>query len=73
MQNFDEKALAARWLMSPRTLQQWRWKGEGPRYLKIGGRVIYPLDAVKAYEASHLHQSTTGPLPNTPEADEDAR
>ncbi len=29
--------LAERWRISPRTLKQWRWRGIGPRYLKIGG------------------------------------
>ena len=41
MQHLDQKHLAERWLISPRTLEQWRWQGRGPRYLKIGGRVVY--------------------------------
>ncbi|MEM6489762.1 MAG: helix-turn-helix domain-containing protein [Pseudomonadota bacterium] len=55
--------LAERWQISPRTLEQWRWRGVGPRYLKIGGRVIYPVGFVEAYEAAHVHQNTVGPLP----------
>lgn len=39
--HLDQTALAARWLISPRTLEQWRWQGRGPRYLKIGRRVVY--------------------------------
>ena len=35
-----------------RTLANWRSTGEGPRYTKIGGRVLYPVDAVKAWEES---------------------
>lgn len=35
-----------------RTLANWRSTGEGPRYTKIGGRVLYPLDAVKDWEQS---------------------
>lgn len=35
-----------------RTLANWRSTGEGPRYTKIGGRVLYPVDAVKTWEAS---------------------
>ncbi|MGG7565007.1 helix-turn-helix transcriptional regulator [Rhodovulum sp. DZ06] len=62
MQNLTQDQLAARWAISPRTLEQWRWRGVGPRYLKIGGRVIYPLDEVEAYEAARLHQNTAGPL-----------
>ena len=62
MDGFTQNQLAARWKHSPRTLEQWRWKGIGPRYLKIGGRVIYPLEEVEAYEAARLHQNTSGPI-----------
>lgn len=62
MTNLTQTQLAERWNKSPRTLEQWRWRGVGPRYLKIGARVIYPLDEVEAYESAHLHQNTSGPL-----------
>lgn len=62
MRHLDQNGLAQRWLISPRTLEQWRWQGRGPRYLKIGGRVIYPLSEVEAYEAARLHANTFGPL-----------
>ena len=42
--------LAARWKISHRTLERWRWAQEGPRYLKIGGRVVYRLSDVEAFE-----------------------
>lgn len=61
--SLTQDELAARWRVSPRTLEQWRWRGIGPRHLKIGGRVIYPLDEVEAFEAERLHQNTAGPLP----------
>lgn len=35
-----------------RTLANWRSTGEGPRYTKIGGRVLYPVEAVKTWELS---------------------
>jgi hypothetical protein len=62
MQHLDQNGLAERWLISPRTLEQWRWEGRGPRFLKIGGRVIYPLSEVEAYEAARIHANTFGPL-----------
>ena len=62
MPNLDQKALAARWLISERTLEQWRWQGKGPRYLKIGARVVYRLADVEAYEAARVHANTVGPL-----------
>ena len=46
--------LADRWRLSPRTLERWRWEGAGPHYLKIGGRVIYALSEVEAYEQSRV-------------------
>lgn len=50
--------LARRWRISPRTLERWRCVAHGPRYLKIGGRVVYRLDDVEAYEAQQLRTST---------------
>jgi hypothetical protein len=32
--------------MSPRTLERRRWIGDGPQFLKIGGRVIYRIEAL---------------------------
>ena len=43
--------LARRWNVSPRTLERWRWLGQGPCYLKVGGRVLYRLEDVEAFEA----------------------
>ena len=58
MQHIDQKELARRWLISPRTLEQWRWQGRGPRFLKLGGRVLYRVADVEAYEADNLHFNT---------------
>jgi hypothetical protein len=62
MRHLDQKSLAERWLVSPRTLEQWRWQGRGPRYLKIGGRVIYRLPDIEAFESRNLHANTHGPI-----------
>ena len=62
MTKLTQDQLAARWHISPRTLEQWRWRGVGPRYLKIGGRVIYPETEIERFEAKRLHQNTTGAL-----------
>jgi hypothetical protein len=61
-QHLNQSVLAERWSISVRTLEQWRWQGRGPRYLKIGGRVVYRLEDVLAYEAAHLHLNTSGPV-----------
>jgi hypothetical protein len=66
MAKYTQEELAARWHLSPRTLEQWRWLGKGPRFLKIGARVLYDETEIERYEAGNLHQCTMGPLP--PEA-----
>ena len=53
-----EFELAARWSISARTLERWRWTGEGPAFLKIGGRVVYRLEDVLAYEQARQRRST---------------
>jgi len=58
--------LAERWNLSPRTLERWRWEKIGPRYLKLGGRVVYRLEDVEAYEEQKIcdtEGSTTTQLP----------
>lgn len=52
--------LANRWRMSPRTLERWRFTGEGPRFIKLGGRVIYRLEDVIAFEDQQIRQATPG-------------
>jgi predicted site-specific integrase-resolvase len=57
--HFNQVELAARLKVSPRTLERWRWTGEGPAFLKIGGRVVYRLEDVQAYENGRRCESTT--------------
>jgi predicted DNA-binding transcriptional regulator AlpA len=63
MVKMTQEQLAERWQMSPRTLEQWRWLGKGPRFLKIGSRVLYREEDVDAWEAAQVCQNTSGPLP----------
>ena len=57
IKHINQVQLARRWSLSPRTLERWRWLGQGPQYLKIGGRIVYRLDDIEAYEAKQLHTS----------------
>jgi predicted DNA-binding transcriptional regulator AlpA len=53
---------AARFLgLSDRTLEKHRIYGTGPNYRKIGGRVVYTLDDLKAWADRGLRTSTTDP------------
>jgi hypothetical protein len=57
-QFLNQVHLARRWNISPRTLERWRWTGEGPAFLKIGGRVVYRLDDIETYERDRRCEST---------------
>ena len=59
IKHLNQIELADRWNISQRTLERWRWLGEGPAYLKIGGRVVYRLEDVEAYEAGNRRASTS--------------
>ena len=50
IRHLNQVQLSRRWSISPRTLERWRWLQQGPQYLKIGGRVVYRLDDVEAFE-----------------------
>lgn len=63
MSKMTQDQLAERWHISPRTLEQWRWLGKGPKFLKIGARVLYDEEEVETYEKAQLCQNTNGPLP----------
>ena len=64
VKHLNQIDLARRWSISPRTLERWRWLGQGPRYIKIGGRVVYRIDEIEAYEAQQTRASTAEiPLP----------
>ena len=52
LRHLTQRDLARRWCVSPRTLERWRWLGQGPAYLKLGGKIVYRLEDVEAYEAA---------------------
>lgn len=54
--------LAARWQLSPRTLQRWRLRQKGPLSCRIGRAVRYRIDDVLAFEAQHCFQDEPGIL-----------
>lgn len=44
----------------PHTLKRWRWKGYGPRAIKVGGRLFYRVTDVQAWLASLGELRTRG-------------
>ena len=41
------------------TLKLWRVKGSGPRYFKIGGRILYRRDDLDAFIERQARRSTS--------------
>ena len=52
-QHLTQTDLARRWRISPRTLERWRYLRFGPNYIKVGGRIVYLLADIQAYEQAH--------------------
>jgi Helix-turn-helix domain len=59
IKHFNQIDLARRWRVSERTLERWRWLRQGPPYLKIGGRVVYRLDDIEAFELTRSHNASS--------------
>ena len=64
--HLNQKQLADYWGVSQRTLERWRAVGWGPVFLKIGGRVVYRLEDIEAYETNCLRSSTNSNHVNQP-------
>jgi predicted DNA-binding transcriptional regulator AlpA len=54
LRHLHQNEVAHRWGISPRTLERWRWLGQGPTFLKLGGSVVYRLEDIEAFEAQQL-------------------
>ena len=46
------------------TLDNWRWQGGGPAYVKVGGRVRYRLQDLADYLDGQVRTSTSDPGPD---------
>lgn len=56
VQHLHQSAVAHRWHLSVRTLERWRWRRQGPKYIKVGGRVLYRLEDIEAFERAGAHE-----------------
>ena len=41
--------------LAPGTLQNWRSKGKGPKFIKRGNNVYYPMKSLEDYIARHTN------------------
>lgn len=56
--HLSPQALAERLGVSLRTVERWRISGEGPPFLRAGGRrVLYRVSDVERWEAGRVHAS----------------
>lgn len=57
---FTPQEVAARYegAITVRTLANWRSTGQGPDYVKIGGKVMYPVDTLTKWEDSRKRSMT---------------
>lgn len=53
--HLTQQELAIRWNKSVHTVERYRSDGVGPVYLKIGGKVMYRLEDIEAYEHECLY------------------
>lgn len=54
----DELVARYKGTISVKTLANWRTKGGGPEYTKIGGKIMYSLESVAAWERRRTFDST---------------
>lgn len=52
-------SLAKRWNLTKTTLSQWRWNGRGPKYLKLGRRVMYRIQDIEEFEGQKIRSNTS--------------
>lgn len=45
------KELAKKWNVSAGTLANWRSQKRGPKFLKLGRKVVYKTEAIKKFES----------------------
>jgi len=65
------KEVAGRWRLSDQTLANWRSAGKGPPFIRVGSRVLYPVEGIHAFEkldsswlSSDRSQEISGEIPS---------
>lgn len=52
---------AERLRLKPKTLARWRWAGQGPCFIKVGGAVRYAEQDIQAFLAAGMRTHATAP------------
>lgn len=58
-QNLTTTEAAAYLNIKPATLEQWRWRGEGPRFVKLSRSVRYRLADLESFLEGRVYRSTS--------------
>jgi hypothetical protein len=45
--------------VSVRTLANWRWAGNGPKFTRIGGKILYPTAELEQWEEKRTVEHTS--------------
>ena len=49
----DTREAAAKLRIHPSTLARWRLEGTGPKYVRLGGRLMYRESAIEQWITAH--------------------
>lgn len=55
---FDTTGAAEYLNLKPGTLEQWRWNGKGPRFVKVGRNCRYRKSDLDSFIEERIYQST---------------
>ena len=55
-ERISEARLGEHWNVSTRTLQRWRAEGEGPRWMRLGKKVVYRRSDVRQFEVEQINR-----------------
>jgi predicted site-specific integrase-resolvase len=58
-ENLKTEEAAAFLQVKPATLEQWRWSGKGPRFIKLNRAVRYRKEDLVAFVEARVFGSTT--------------
>jgi len=59
IENLKTKEAAAFLQLKPATLEQWRWNGKGPQFIKLGRSVRYRKVDLESFIEERIFGNTT--------------